>query len=284
MDLIIAEIIKDWGLMGALLIGMGWMIYDIRKSSKNNKADSDSVKKHVSQEIGLLDKKIDIVDHKVDCVESNLHDRIDSISTRLDDLPEANADVAQKRADDANKDHIKQITDLMLLGDSIHKTLKKYTKLTKADHIFIGSFHNGNSNLSGIPFCKFDLISECYADKKIKHDHEFAPVYKDSDILRYGSLFSVILQNDCMHFNVDPEGQNDMAQYEDIIWRRMVGLGIKQMAIKILRDPDNIPSGFVGIVRYDNKEMNMEELIRCGTELERVYSINKYKIQDADKE
>ena len=31
------------------------------------------------------------------------------------------------------------------------------------------------------------------------------PVYKDSDILRYGSLFSVIFQNQIMKFTVDPD-------------------------------------------------------------------------------
>ena len=282
MDLVIVEIIKNWGLMGALLIGMGWMIYDIRKTSKNNKADSDSVKKHVSSEISILDKKIDLVDHKVDCIEINLNDRIDTLGERVETIPQGAVDAARARADEDNKDHLKQITDLMLLGGEIHKTLKTYTKLINTDHIFIGSFHNGNSNLSGIPFCKFDIISECYCDDKVPHDHEFAPVYKDSDILRYGSLFSAILQNDYMLFSVIPGGQNDLCQYEDIIWRRMAGMGIKQMAVKILKDPDGLPSGFVGVVRYDEDEMNMHCLAQCGKELERIYSINKYKMQDAD--
>lgn len=282
MDAIIVEIIKNWGLMGAILVGLCWIIYDNWKSNKSRKSESDSVKKHVSDEIGILDKKIDLVDHKVDGIESNLNDRIDNLSDRVDDIPQVAIGAAWARVDEDNKAHLKQITDLMLLGGEIHKTLKTYTKLINTDHIFIGSFHNGNSNLSGIPFCKFDIISECYCDDKVLHDHEFAPVYKDSDILRYGSLFSAVLQSDHMLFSVIPGGVNDLCQYEDIIWRRMSGMGIKQLAVKILKDPDGIPSGFVGAVRYDQDEMDMKYLVQCGMELERIYSINKYKMQDAD--
>ena len=85
-----------------------------------------------------------------------------------------------------------------------------------------------------------------------------------------------------MLFKVNDE-VNDMEQYEDIMWRRMKGLHIRQMGIKILRDPDNKVSGFVGVVRYDDNDMNMDMLVQCGIELERIYSVNKYK-QDADKE
>lgn len=289
MNDILAEIIREWGILGAVVFGIGWLIWDNKKTSKSRKADSSSIEKnfkiletHITDQVGLVEKKIDLVDHKVDCVEENLHEKINTLADRVDNIPVANVEAMYKRKGDDEVAHVKQIEDLMLLGGKLHETMKKYTRLINTDHIFIGSFHNGNSNLSGIPFCKFDIISECYGDKKVKHDHEFAPVYKDSDILRYGSLFSVIFQSGHILFKVDPHGQNDLAQYEDIIWRRMAGLGIKQMAVKVLKDPDNVPSGFVGCVRYDDKEMNMDMLVQCGTELEHIYSVNKYKMQDAN--
>lgn len=291
MNEIIAEIIREWGILGALLFGIGWLIYDSKKNTKSREKESTNIDKnfkilesHVTEQVGLVEKKIDIVDHKVDVVEESLKDRINILSDRVDQIPSASLDEIYKRKETDDASHIKQIEDLMLLGGKLHETMKKYTRLINTDHIFIGSFHNGNQNLSGIPFCKFDIISECYGDKKVKHDHEFAPVYKDSDILRYGSLFSVILQNNYVLFKVDPHGQNDLAQHEDIIWRRMVGLGIKQMGVKLLKDPDGVASGFVGCVRYDDKEMNMDMLIQCGSELEFIYRANKYKMQDADKE
>lgn len=288
MDLVIKEIIDQWGVFGIFLLGFGWLVYDSWKNNKNRKIDSvelkNDIKKHVTTQIDIVDKKIDIVDKKVEDIDSNLNDRIDILSERVDSLPSDHVTAVWAQKDKDNKEHLKQIEDVMFLGGRIHEVLKEYIVPINADHIFIGSFHNGNANLSGIPFCKFDLISECYCENKVDHDHEFAPVYKDADILRYGSLFSAIFQNDHMLFIVDPDGRNDLAKHEDIIWRRMVGLGIKQMAIKVLRDPDNIPSGFLGAVRYDLNNIDMNALILCGKELEHIYSVNKYKKRDVSKE
>ena len=296
MDIIIKEIITNWGMFGVAVIVICYLLYQNWKQGKTSSSENKGIKsdiatlgtevkagfKTMAGEIELVNKKIELVDSKVDSVNANLNDRIDSLTDRVDNVADDSVIKAWDRAKIDNDIHVKQVKDLMLLGGEIHKTLKRYTKLTNTDHIFIASFHNGNSNLGGIPFCKFDIISECYCDEKVPHDHEFAPVYKDSDILRYGSLFSVILQNDHMLFSVVPGGANDMCQYEDIIWRRMMGLGIKQLAVKVLFEPDGTPSGFIGAVRYDEDKIDMAELVQCGHELEHIYSINKLKMQDAD--
>ena len=289
MDIVIKEIITNWGMFGVVLIIIGWLSYQNWKANKEKSKDSSDLKssveigfKNVNKGFELINGKIEMVDTKVEDVKSHLNDRIDTLQDRVDNVADESVIKAAVQAKIDNDTHTKQVRDLMLLGGEIHKTLKKYAHLSNVDHIFIGSFHNGNSNLSGIPFCKFDIISECYCDDKVPHDHEFAPVYKDSDILRYGSLFSAVFQNDHMLFNVIPGGENDMAQYEDIIWRRMMGFGIHQLAVKILCEPDGTPSGFVGGVRYDMEKIEMNELIHCGAELEHIYSINKFKMQDAD--
>lgn len=296
MDIIIKEIIANWGMFGVALMIIGWLAYQNWKQNKDKESNGKKIESDIASvamevksgfstithEFELVHQKIEAVNDKVDSVKENLNDRIDILTERVDSVADESVNKTWERTQSDNDAHIKQVRDLMLLGGEIHKTLKRYTKLANLDHIFIGSFHNGNSNLGGIPFCKFDIISECYCDEKVPHDHEFAPVYKDSDILRYGSLFSVILQNDHMLFSVIPGGQNDMHQYEDIIWRRMTGLGIHQMGVKVLFEPDGTPSGFVGGVRYDDDQIDMNELVQCGHELEHIYSINKFKMQDAD--
>lgn len=303
MGSIISQFITEWGTLGAVLCLIGWMVYENWKSNKNKEKESkkdvdllDGIKKEIKSEVGhvnvavgnlhgFVNDRIDIMDLKIDNVEKCVNNRIDVLSERIDALPDDSVEANRKQSENEANQHLKQIQDIMLLGSEMHVIMKKYTERSHSDHMFIGSFHNGTTNLTGIPFCKFDIISECYCENKVEQDHEFAPVYKDADILRYGSLFSVLYQNEYLLFNVDPEnGDNDMAKYEDIIWRRMYGLGIKQIAFTILRDPNNSPSGFLGIVRYDNEPMNIKEMLICAKELEHIYSVNKYKQQDAYKE
>lgn len=300
MENVLIYILEKWPILGlCLVVVVGvialsiWLVKKFPKKDKIEQIVKDSLDEKLNEKFEdiyerISDKfdnvydRMDLLDQKIELGDAKAEDRITRVEEKITDIPNQNLAVSREFDAANNEDHLKQIEDLMLLGGHLHKTMKRYTKLIHADHIFIGSFHNGNSNLSGIPFCKFDIISECYCENKVKHDHEFAPVYKDADILRYGSLFPAIMQNDHMLFRVT-EDVNDMEQYEDIMWRRMKGLRIRQMGVKILRDPDNKVSGFVGAVRYDDEDMNMDMLIQCGIELEGIYRVNKYK-QDADKE
>lgn len=298
MNGVVSEIITEWGILGVLIVVFGYLVWENYKAvrdrrNKNNESIKglENLSKQLSTEMQGLEnnilnmgQKIDIVDQKVEHIKENLNERIDIISERINSLPEDSVAASLKQRQDASLEHLKQIEDIMLLGGKMHEIMKEYVEKTNSDHIFIGSFHNGTSNLSGIPYCKFDIISECYCKDKVPHDHEFAPVYKDSDILRYGSLFSTLFNNGQILFHVDPENdKNDMSNYEDIIWRRMSGLGIKQLAVNILKDPDNTASGFLGVVRYDNDVINMNELTNCAKELERIYSINKFKRLEENK-
>lgn len=292
MNGVVTEIIAEWGILGVLIVIFGYLVWENYKAVRDRRLKSsqsldglEKLSKKLSNDIyGLgnniqtMGQKIDVMDQKVENVKTNLNERIDLLSMRIDSLPEDSVAASIRQRQDDSIMHLKQIEDIMLLGGQMHTILKEYVGKTNSHHIFIGSFHNGTSNLSGIPYCKFDIISECYCENKVTHDHEFAPVYKDSDILRYGSLFSTLFNSGKILFSVDPEnGVNDMANHEDIIWRRMLGLGIKQLGVRILKDPENIASGFLGIVRYDTEEMDMEELDLCAMELERVYSTNKFR-------
>ena len=135
----------------------------------------------------------------------------------------------------------------------------------------MGSFHNGNSSLSGIPYYKFDIIAERFSPTKVKRDCEFAHMYKNSDILRYDTLPILLVQNGSIYFKVPEEGECEISNYDDIIWRRMRGRGIKQIAIRLTKDSKNTPSGFVGVVKYDDAELKLEYLDECGRDLEEIY-------------
>ena len=99
-------------------------------------------------------------------------------------------------------------------------------------------------------------------------------MYKDADLLRHDMLPQEVVQNTTVHYIIDEQGNSPLADIDDIIYRRMVGRDIKQLAVSVLRDPDGTPSGFVGCVRYDYNDINLTELRECGIELEQVYAAN----------
>ena len=170
--------------------------------------------------------------------------------------------------------HKKAWDDLIRLGDKIHDTLVDYTKSINCQHIFVGSFHNGSKSLTGVPYLKLDIIREVYHPTDINElDHDFAPVYKDCDLTLLGKLPKMLVQNKLLYFKVT-DYDSEMLKYDQIIARRMIGLGIKQIAVHVTTE-NNKPSGFVGCVRFDDNEMDMDNLKMCVKELEIIHNNTK---------
>lgn len=274
MDAIISQIVSQWGVFGLLLIGIGYIIWDnwrINKSKRNDNNMIMSTMNNIGGKINILQEKINIVDDKVVELKSQVDNRIDLIEQKVDQLPISNLQHIDVVNAEKHKIHLKQMDDLMKLGPKLHRIIQVANNNIGSDHIFVGSFHNGNSSLSGIPYYKFDIIAERFAPTKISRDCEFAHMYKDSDILRYDTLPSLLVQQGLIHFVVPSEGDIELSNYDDIIWRRMRGRGIKQIAIRLTRDSNGSPSGFVGVVKYDMNKLNLNYLDECGRELEEIY-------------
>lgn len=274
MDAIISQIVSQWGIFGLLLIGIGYIIWDnwrINKSKRNDNNMIMSTMNNIGGKINILQEKINIVDDKVVELKSQVDNRIDLIEQKVDQLPISNLQHIDIVNAEKHKIHLKQMDDLMKLGPKLHRIIQVANNNIGSDHIFVGSFHNGNSSLSGIPYYKFDIIAERFAPTKISRDCEFAHMYKDSDILRYDTLPSLLVQQGLIHFVVPSEGDIELSNYDDIIWRRMRGRGIKQIAIRLTRDSNGSPSGFVGVVKYDMNKLNLNYLDECGRELEEIY-------------
>jgi hypothetical protein len=166
--------------------------------------------------------------------------------------------------------------DRIKLGPQLHKVLNNFRSRINCDHIFIGSFHNGNESITGIPYYKFDIIAERFRPDKVDRDIEFAPMYKDHDLLRHDLLPSEVVQMGVVHYIIDQDGNSNLEDVDDIVYRRMIGRDVKQLAIALLSDPNNgTPSGFVGCVKYNYDEINLMELKECSIELERMYETNE---------
>lgn len=274
MNEIVSQFITEWGTFGAVLLGIGYLIYDNWKTNKTRKSNKDetvSIVKSLDGKLDNLNDRIDIIDTKVDEFKVQVNTRFKLMDDKIVDLP--NAQISKMESDNESKKqvHLKQLDDLMKLGPKLHRIIQSTNNSVGSDHIFVGSFHNGNSNLTGIPYYKFDIIAERFSPIKVAYDTEFAHMYKDADILRFDTLPMLLEQHGTVHFEVPEEGEVGLAEFDDIIWRRMRGRGIRQIALCLTRDSKGTPSGFVGVVKYNMDKLNLEYLEQCARELEDIY-------------
>lgn len=274
MNELVSQFITEWGTFGAVLLGIGYLIYDNWKTNKTRKSNKDetfSIVKSLDGKLDNLNDRIDIIDTKVDDFKTQVNTRFKLMDDKIVELP--NAQISKMESDNANKKqvHLKQLDDLMKLGPKLHRIIQSTNNTVGSDHIFVGSFHNGNSNLTGIPYYKFDIIAERFSPIKVARDTEFAHMYKDADILRFDTLPTLLEQHGTVHFEVPEEGEVGLAEFDDIIWRRMRGRGIRQIALCLTRDSKGTPSGFVGVVKYNMDKLKLEYLEQCARELEDIY-------------
>ena len=266
----VVKLIIETGSYGLVLLLAAWIIYDYIKNKSKDKKTTDGssdLKKEIKE---MLNDKMEIINTS-----------INAIGTRVSNLETAFIELKSQPCNPSitinNKpSHPKQFLDRLKLGPQIHKTLNTFRARINADHIFIGSFHNGNESITGIPYYKFDIIAEKFRRDKVEDDCEFAHMYKDAELLRHDLLPTEVIQMGVVHYIIDENNDSSLAEIDDIIYRRMLGRGIKQLAICLLRDPnDQTPSGFVGCVRYDYENIDLHELRDCGLELEAVYAANE---------
>ena len=286
MENIVSEMIAQWGTFGLLMLFAIWIIYsnikDGFKTNKKKDTSNQSESRHESDTLGelmasLIDRlstKIDKINDKVDRIEinsNNLNNRLTVVETKINQQPQAFINHFNKIQLEKEEAHNKMILDQMRLGPELHKILGEYKVKMNAQHIFLGSFHNGTTNVSGIPYCKFDLIAEKFSPDEVERDIEYAFIYKDADIIRHNKLPMALLDNSIVHYVINEDKTSELSEIDDVIYRRMVGRDIKQLAVHITREEKGKPSGFVGCTRYDYEDIDLAELRTCAKELELIY-------------
>lgn len=271
----IVNIITELGSFGLLLAIAGFIIYSyikngviIKQVSPNNANDIIELKQMLNENTLEIKHSINKLDTRIGNLESNVAREVSKINDRLEDVED------KVNGSNTKAIHKKQFADRIKLGPMLHKSLNSFRARINADHIFIGSFHNGNESLTGIPYYKFDIIAERFRPDKVARDIEFAFMYKDADLLRHDMLPQEVVQNNTVHYIIDEDGNSPLKDIDNIIYRRMLGRDIKQLAITLLREPNGSASGFVGCVRYDYEELDLNELKDCASELEQIYANN----------
>lgn len=272
MEGVLIEIITQFGLPGLLLAGVIYIIIDSIKTKKKNLVSSKKLDESIGQLEGHVDKKIDDVNIRIDLVNDKVDTQYELLNKRIDAGPEAfmNKMMEQKNKDD--KVHFDKIIEQFSQAPKLHRILKLYRERIGCDHIFMGTFHNGSTSISGIPYCKFDIIAEKFKPGHNNMDlREYTTLYKNSDIIVHDNLPMVISQEDYVYFKIQEDGSSELEEIDDILYRRCIKNNIKQIAINLLRDIQMNPVGFVGCVSFDYDVLNFQELNNCAKELEEIY-------------
>lgn len=161
--------------------------------------------------------------------------------------------------------------DQISIAPKIHNIMSNYIDRIGCDHMFLGWFHNGTSSISGVPFYKFDIVAEKFKPQTNPNDYEFGHMYKDVDILRHNKLPIELIQNKKVYYKIDKDKKSELSDVDDILYRRMVGSGIHQIALNLIQDSNEIPIGFVGCVCFDLDNINFDELQNCAKEIHEIY-------------
>lgn len=289
MEAFFNTLLSEYGLSGVII---GLLIWQTIQSFKNNKSNIskddlkeaqdliknnvegqiNNIKDYIESEREVLKEMIDLSDTKLEMWKDHVDTKLELMDNRISAQSQTILNDIQSREEKIIEEHDKMFDLQIELGPQLHEVLAKSRKLINADHIFLGSFHNGTSSLSGVPYYKFDLIAERFRPDKVHRDVEFAHMYYNADLMKHDKLPITLIQNGQVHYTIDENNNSALSKIDDIIYRRMIGRDIKQIALNILKDSNGKPSGFVGCVRYDYDNMDLIELTNCARNLEQLYN------------
>lgn len=258
MGSVIQTIIEQYGILGVLIALLGLVVYLIWGDRKNN----------WGSKIDRMCDKVDSVESKIVTVENKLSTRMDSFEDKLANLH------SEGRANDRIEAKHQTLSIMKNhWGGKISKTLRYFCDRINADHVFMGSFHNGTTDLRGLHYCKFDILIDEFKDPLHLHenDTDFQPLYKDVNIMAYGELPYKMTHLGATVFNVD----ETLLELSDTLYRRCKSRDIKSIAFVCVRDCEDCPVGFIGCVNYDGREMNTVELDACAKAIENIYMTNE---------
>ena len=301
-------IIETYGWIGVLVVLLAAIAYLIWKENVSQKHKTDvlgELKGAFKHDMDAIVSKIDAVSTKVDIVQSNSDDRkrllIDSIENinhrienteiELEKMDQSIGEVGRRVDDMECKIHncyaesrekelqeAKKQTSRVLLkskGGLLSKSLRHWCNAMNADHVYIAQFHNGTTDLRGIHFVKFDVITDEFADPLhlAEGDREFTPLYRNQYIVAYGNIAYTMCHVPAAVFDVDSE---EFLDQTDALYRRMKTIGVHQTGFAMIRDNDGEPIGWLGAVSYGDKKIDCESLEKAARDVENIFNTTDY--------
>lgn len=301
-------LIETYGWVGVMIVLLATIAYLIWKESvshKDKNNDRTALKDAFKHDVDAISAKIDAVSTKVDIVKSNSDEykmfiakSIDTINNKFDRTDEELEHLAvginrvDERVDEMedkmhrcyeeSRNHelqeAKKQTNRVLLkskGGLLTKSLRRWCNVMNADHVYLAQFHNGTTDLRGIHFVKFDIITDEFADPLhlAEGDREFTPLYRNQYIVTYGDIAYTMCHVPAAVFDVDSE---EFLDQSDALYRRMKAIGINQAGFAMIRDNDCEPIGWLGAVSFGDKKIDCDSLEKAAREVENIFNTTDY--------
>ena len=291
MEQLFSSIFAQWGVAGIVVAAALYIIVDNfknKKSSKGTDQKLDDIKcglDNVKSEIPAIKTKMEYFENSLKYINTDLNKKIENfnndIKNQIEDIksdivnnPQSILDELDNRAYNLTVRHNTQMVNQIRIAPRIHDVMGDYIDRIGCDHIFLALFHNGTSSITGVPFYKFDIVAEKFNPTGCPRDYEFGHMYKDVDILRHNKLPIELIQNKKAYYRINDDQTSELSTVDDILYRRMIGGGIKQIALTILQKGSQSPIGFIGCVQFDQEPINFKELEMCAEEINNIYSVN----------
>ncbi len=301
-------IIEAYGWIGVLVVllaAIAYLIWKENSAQKEKSHNTTELKEAFKHDVDAVVSKIDAVVTKVDIIKTNADDNkkqliesIEKLNKRIDktddDLTQMDDIIKKvdKRVDDIednmhkcyveSRNHelqeAKKQTSRVLLkskGGLLSKSLRRWCNAMNADHVYIAQFHNGTTDLRGIHFVKFDVITDEFADPLhiAEGDREFTPLYHNQYIVAYGDIAYTMCHVSAAVFDVDSE---EFLDQSDALYRRMKTIGVYQTGFAMIRDNEGEPIGWLGAVSYRDKKIDCESLEKAARDVENIFNATDY--------
>lgn len=164
-------------------------------------------------------------------------------------------------------DHHKRMMHGIKKGPLVQQLLRSSAPLISCDHIFVGEFHNGTTNIVGIPYMKLDIIFEHITPKFHNNDCLLVRLYENEYVQTHDQLPGLLFQNNTLIYTLD-----EIEFIDEQLYFRMKSRGIKIIALSLIYNKDNIPVGIVGCFNFGDNNINIDELNKCTKEIENIYN------------
>ena len=175
-------------------------------------------------------------------------------------------DILDKWEQNNKKRHDNFMNKGIKRGPKVQQVLRESFSNINTDHIFVAEFHNGSTDVVGIPYMKFDVIYEHISPEYHGNDIFLSRLYENEHILTHDQLPSLLFNNYTLKYNLE-----EIESIDEHLYLRMKSRGASSIALSLICDNSYRPIAFVGGINFSDKEISLSELNKCASAIEKIY-------------